>query len=70
MPRPRQTDRPKRKEVSIPSSIIARFEKRYWDPLYNRVQPGAWSNLITRLLRDHLDELDNRSGHTPQQKEP
>lgn len=49
-------DRPVRKELSLPSSIVAEVELRLYDPSLQRVKYSAFSALVERLLREWLEK--------------
>lgn len=54
MPRPKRVDRPVRRHIQIPESVIAEVEILLFSELEGRVPHGAWSGLVDRLLRDWL----------------
>ena len=58
MPRPLKTDRPVEKNLSLPASIVARIDLELYSPLEGRVPFGAWRDLVTRLLQEHISNLD------------
>ena len=47
-------DPPVRKELSLPSSLVAQLELRMYDPSTMRVKYGGFSGLVERLLREFL----------------
>jgi len=55
MVNPRKIDRPRRLEFNIPSSLHARLETLLHSELEQRVPYGAYSTLITQLLRDWVE---------------
>jgi hypothetical protein len=58
MPRgkPPKTDRPVRKELSLPSSIAVRVDLLLWSDVEQCVPHGAWSDHVTRLIEADLVE--------------
>lgn len=49
-------------KVSFPATLFARFSRFYWDPVLNKLQYGAISNVMTKLLTDHVNKLENPNG--------
>ena len=47
-------DQSVRKHVYIPQSLVDRIEPQLIDPLTDRLRHGAWSDLITKLLRGYV----------------
>lgn len=54
--RPRHEDPPIRKNVHIPSSVVVAVELHLFDPLRGKSKYGGWSDLMTELLRNWLEE--------------
>lgn len=52
--------RPVSKKLSVPEDVVARVDLELWSELEGRVPHGAWSELIERLLREHIAKLDGR----------
>lgn len=50
MARPRKTDRPQEKNISLPQSLVARVELELFSELEGRVPFGAWQKYIVRLI--------------------
>lgn len=50
MARPRKTDRPVEKNISLPGSLVARVELELWSELEGKVPFGAWQRYIVRLV--------------------
>lgn len=48
------SDPPFEKDISLPSSLVAEVELRLFDPATQKVQYGAFSKLVERLLREWL----------------
>jgi hypothetical protein len=46
-------------KVSIPATLFARFSRFHWDPVLNRVQYGAISKVLTDLLTDYVNKMEN-----------
>lgn len=58
MARPPKLDRPVEKSISLPASIHTRMELELFSELEGRVPHGAWSKLVTTLLREYIAKLD------------
>lgn len=56
MPRPRKVDRPTRCETVVPQSIHAKVQLELWSEVEGKVPFGAWSELVTKLLTEWLEE--------------
>lgn len=54
MARPKKTDRPIEKNLSLPSSIVARVELELFSELEGRVPFGAWQKYIVSLIEADL----------------
>lgn len=54
MARPKKTDRPIEKNLSLPSSIVARVELELFSELEGRVPFGAWQKYIVGLIEADL----------------
>lgn len=54
MARPKKTDRPIEKNLSLPSSIVARVELELFSELEGRVPFGAWQKYIVGLIMADL----------------
>jgi hypothetical protein len=50
MPRPKQTDRPVRKNICIPVSVVNIVDKLLADPITGGPRYDAYGQLITELL--------------------
>ena len=48
-------------KVSIPATLFARFAQFHWDPVLNRMQYGAISHILTELLTDYVNKMENPS---------
>jgi hypothetical protein len=46
-------------KVSIPSTLFARFSRFHWDPVLNKMQYGAISKILTELLTDYVNKMEN-----------
>lgn len=58
MPRPKKTDRPVEKTISLPESIVSRVDLELYSELEGRVPFGAWQRFIVGLIEDHFARLD------------
>lgn len=54
MPRPKKTDRPVEKNISLPESIVLRVELELHSELEGRVPFGAWQRYIVGLIEADL----------------
>lgn len=61
MPRPLKIDRPVRKHVSLPSSIVAQIELMLYSDVEGRVPQGAWQAYLTDLIVSDLRQRAERS---------
>lgn len=55
MARPPRTNRPVEKTISIPEDIVTRIDLELFSELEGKVPFGKWAELVTGLLREHLD---------------
>lgn len=55
MARPARTVRPVEKTISIPEDIVTRIDLELFSELEGKVPFGKWAELVTNLLREHLD---------------
>ena len=62
MPKPKQVDRPIEKTLSLPTSVVTRVELELYSSLEGKVPHGAWSKLVTQLLREHFARIDAANG--------
>lgn len=62
MPRPRKTDRPIEKNLSLPSSLVARVELELYSDLEGKVPFGAWQRYVTGLIEADLARKDLSNG--------
>lgn len=46
-------------KVSFPATLFARFSRFYWNPTLNKLEYGAISKVMTELLTDHVNKLEN-----------
>lgn len=54
MPRPRKTDRPVEKNISLPTSTVARVELELFSELEGKVPFGAWQKFLVGLIDEHF----------------
>jgi len=54
-------------KVSIPATLLARFSRFHWDAAKNKVQYGAISEVVTSLLSDYVNRMENPSIVPPQE---
>lgn len=54
MPRPRKTDRPVEKNISLPTSTVARVELELFSELEGKVPFGAWQKFLVGLIDQHF----------------
>lgn len=60
MPRPRKTDRPVEKNISLPTSTVARVELELFSELEGKVPFGAWQKFLVGLIEQHFARLDRQ----------
>lgn len=58
--KPRKIDRPVEKKVSIPESVTTRVDILLFSEVEGKVPHGAWSELITRLLTQYLNQFQQQ----------
>jgi hypothetical protein len=58
MPRPKNPFPGIRSQILIPEDVRARLSLALYSPAEQRVPYGAYSSLVTQLLRDWLDARD------------
>lgn len=54
MARPSKTDRPQEKNISLPSSLVAKVDLELFSSLEGRVPHGAWARYIIGLIEADL----------------
>lgn len=57
MARPIKTDRPVEKNLSLPSSLVARVDLELFSALEGKVPFGAWQKYVVRLIEEDLAKL-------------
>jgi len=58
MARPKKTDRPVEKNISLPQSIVVRVELMLFSELEGRVPFGAWQKYMVSLIEADLAKRD------------
>jgi len=53
----RSTDPKIEKSIAIPKSLVEKTEILLVNPMTMRVEHGAWSRLVSQLLRKYHEEL-------------
>ena len=43
-----------RKEIQLPTALVAEVNLRLYDPVFNQARYGAWSRYIEALIRKDL----------------
>ena len=61
MARPKKTDRPIEKNISLPQSVVVRVELELFSELEGKVPFGAWQRYILRLVEADLSRRDAKS---------
>jgi hypothetical protein len=56
-------------KVSIPATLLARFSQFHWDAAKSKVKYGAISDVLTGLLTDYVNRMENPS-IVPDQEPP
>lgn len=59
MARPKPTIPQIKKTLHLPQDVVARLELELFSDLEGKIPHGAQSELITKLLRDYFEKLDN-----------
>jgi hypothetical protein len=59
MSRQRTSEPYVQQKVSIPATLFARFSRFHWDPVLNKVQYGSISRILTELLSDYVNKMEN-----------
>lgn len=54
MPRPRRTDRPVEKNISLPETLVLKVDLMLFSDLEGKVPFGAWKAYIETLIRQDL----------------
>ena len=47
-------------KVSLPATLVARFDRFHWNPTLNKPQYGAISKVITDLLSDYVNRMEGK----------
>lgn len=63
MPRPPAAVKPIVKELRLPPDIVARTDLILYSHLENRVPYGAWAKLLTQLLEEWLQKVEQGGHH-------
>ena len=63
MPKPKAIDPGISKNISIPGSVVSQVDTLLFSPTEARVPHGAYSRLITMLLRQWLEKLPTAEVH-------
>lgn len=61
MPRPRNADRPRCKEVSLPGSLLDHADRLLVDPTDGKIPHGRYSKLFIVLLAQWLVKMEEIS---------
>lgn len=51
-------DRPEKKKINLPSSLVARVDLLLYSELEQKVPHAAWSKLIQQLLGEWLEKVE------------
>ena len=46
-------------KITLPATLLARFSRFHWDPVLNKPQYGAISRVMTELLTEYVNRLEN-----------
>lgn len=60
MARPRKTDRPIEKNISLPQSVVVKVELELFSALEGKVPFGAWQRYIVRLIEADLAKREGQ----------
>ena len=61
MARPKKTDRPVEKNISLPQSVVVRVELELFSELEGKGPFGAWQRYIVRLVEADLAKREAKS---------
>jgi hypothetical protein len=61
MARPKKTDRPVEKNISLPLSVVVKVELELFSELEGKVPFGAWQRYIVRLVEADLAKREAKS---------
>ena len=61
MARPKKTDRPVEKNISLPQSVVVRVELELFSELEGKVPFGAWQRYIVRLVEADLAKREAKA---------
>ena len=56
MPRRKLHDRPCRKELNLPTTIVQQVDEKLRDRFTGKAVHGGWTTLVTKLLEDWLTQ--------------
>ena len=59
MPRPPRIDRPVEKNISLPTSLVAKVELELYSELEGKVPFGAWQKFLIGLIEDYFAKKGN-----------
>lgn len=45
-------------KISLPSTLMARFGLLHWDPVLSKPRYGAVSEVLTKLLADYVNKME------------
>lgn len=54
MAQPKKVDRPVRKNICLPQSLVARVDLELWSDVEGKVPFAAWQGYVERLIRQDL----------------
>ena len=52
-------------KVSIPATLLARFSRFHWDATLNKIQYGAISTVVSDLLSNYVNRMENPAASPP-----
>ena len=61
MARPIKTDRPVEKNLSLPSSLVARVDLELFSALEGKVPFGAWQKYVVGLIEEDLAKVSKQA---------
>lgn len=59
MARPKATEAYVQQKVSLPATLVARFGLLHWDPVLQKPKYGAISDVLTKLLTNYVNSMEN-----------
>lgn len=65
MSRPRAAEAYVQQKISLPATLVARFTLLHFDPVLRKMKYGAMSEVISSLLSDYVNRMENPTTTQP-----